>query len=107
MLQKQLLARKTKPKQLALTPILLLNVEPELTMHLKQVQLVSNHGKMTGTYDVYQGVDETKLIPLLTKALQEALNRIEALESNEVADDATDSALLTLVANLVYSCHCP
>jgi hypothetical protein len=36
----------------------------------------------TGTRDVYQGVDQTKLIPLLTKALQEALDRIEQLESN-------------------------
>ena len=35
----------------------------------------------TGTRDVYQGVDQTKLIPLLTKALQEALERIEALEN--------------------------
>ena len=35
----------------------------------------------TGTRDVYQGVDQTKLIPLLTKALQEALERIEALEA--------------------------
>ena len=29
---------------------------------------------------VYQGVDTTALIPLLTAALQEALSRIEALE---------------------------
>ena len=35
----------------------------------------------TGTRPVYQGVDQTKLIPLLTKALQEALERIEALEA--------------------------
>ena len=35
----------------------------------------------TGERDVYQGVDQTKLIPLLTKALQEALERIEALEA--------------------------
>ena len=38
--------------------------------------------EQTGTRDVYQGVDQTKLIPLLTKALQEALTRIEELESN-------------------------
>ena len=37
--------------------------------------------EQTGTRDVYQGVDQTKLIPLLTKALQEALERIEALEA--------------------------
>jgi hypothetical protein len=35
----------------------------------------------TGTQAVYQGVDQSKLIPLLTKALQEALERIEVLES--------------------------
>ena len=34
----------------------------------------------TGTRPVYQGVDQTKLIPLLTKALQEALDKIEVLE---------------------------
>ena len=34
----------------------------------------------TGTRPVYQGVDQSKLIPLLTKALQEALERIEVLE---------------------------
>jgi len=34
----------------------------------------------TGTRPRYQGVDQTKLIPLLTKALQEALERIENLE---------------------------
>ena len=36
----------------------------------------------TGNRPVYQGVDQIKLIPLLTKALQEALARIEELESN-------------------------
>ena len=35
----------------------------------------------TGTRPVYQGVDQSKLIPLLTKALQEALERIEVLEA--------------------------
>lgn len=35
----------------------------------------------TGTQPVYQAVDQTKLIPLLTKALQEALERIEVLEA--------------------------
>ena len=54
----------------------------------------------TGTEDLMQQADLISLVPILTKALQEALNRIEALESNEVVDDATDSALLTLVANL-------
>ena len=36
--------------------------------------------QQTGTRDVLQGIDQTKLIPLLTKALQEALERIEILE---------------------------
>lgn len=35
----------------------------------------------TGTQPVYQGVDQTKLIPLLTKALQESLDKIDALEA--------------------------
>ena len=35
----------------------------------------------TGTRPIYQGVDQTKLIPLLTKGLQEALERIEMLEA--------------------------
>lgn len=36
-----------------------------------------------GTREVpdYQGIDQSKLVPLLTKALQEALTRIEALEN--------------------------
>jgi hypothetical protein len=29
----------------------------------------------------YQGIDQSKLVPLLTAALQEALKRIEALEA--------------------------
>ena len=48
----------------------------------------------TGTRPVYQGVDQTKLIPLLTKALQEALERIEELES------AGASALEARIASL-------
>ena len=35
----------------------------------------------TGTQPVYQGVDQTKLIPLLTKALQEALTEIDSLKT--------------------------
>ena len=35
----------------------------------------------TGTQPVYQGVDQTKLIPLLTKALQEVLAKNEELET--------------------------
>lgn len=39
----------------------------------------------TGTRPVYQGVDQTKLIPLLTKALQEALEKIDVLETRLAA----------------------
>ena len=35
----------------------------------------------TGTQPVYQGIDQAKLVPLLTAALQEAIARIEALEN--------------------------
>ena len=61
----------------------------------------------TGTRDLMQGVSRGELIPLLTKALQETIAeneslkaRLDALEANEVVDDATDSSLLTLVADL-------
>ena len=39
----------------------------------------------TGTRPVYQGVDQTKLIPLLTKALQEAMQKNEDLEARIAA----------------------
>ena len=39
----------------------------------------------TGTRDVYQGVSQTKLIPLLTKALQEVLAKNEELETRIAA----------------------
>ena len=45
----------------------------------------------TGTQPVYQGVDQTKLIPLLTKALQEALERIEVLEQEHAAMQGTST----------------
>ena len=35
----------------------------------------------TGTKNAYQGIDQSKLIPLLTKTLQEALIRIDTLEA--------------------------
>ena len=41
--------------------------------------------QQTGVRDVYQGVDQTKLIPLLTKALQEALSEIDSLKERLVA----------------------
>ena len=50
-------------------------------------------GCVTGTKDevddegnpVYQGIDQSKLVPLLTAALQEALGRIETLEAEVAA----------------------
>lgn len=36
----------------------------------------------------YQGIDQSKLVPLLTKALQEALTKIEALEARVTALEA-------------------
>jgi len=35
----------------------------------------------TGTQPVYQGIDQAKLVPVLTAALQEAIAKIEALET--------------------------
>jgi hypothetical protein len=43
--------------------------------------------KEDGTPD-YQGIDQAKLVPLLTKALQEALTKIEALEARVTALEA-------------------
>jgi hypothetical protein len=48
---------------------------------------------ITGTKDavdadgnpVYQGIDQSKLVPLLTAALQEALTKIDALEARITA----------------------
>jgi hypothetical protein len=37
---------------------------------------------------VYQGIDQSKLVPLLTAALQEALTKIEALEARLTALEA-------------------
>ncbi|MEL0016356.1 MAG: tail fiber domain-containing protein [Rhodospirillales bacterium] len=39
----------------------------------------------TGTQPVYQGIDQSKLVPLLTAALQEAIAKIEALETRVAA----------------------
>jgi hypothetical protein len=36
----------------------------------------------------YQGIDQSKLVPLLTAALQEALQKIEALEARVAALEA-------------------
>jgi len=37
---------------------------------------------------VYQGIDQSKLVPLLTAALQEALTKIETLEARVAALEA-------------------
>ena len=52
---------------------------------------------VTGTKDevddegnpVYQGIDQSKLVPLLTAALQESLGRIETLETKVAALEAS------------------
>ena len=41
-----------------------------------------------GTRPDYQGIDQSKLVPLLTAALQEALNKIEAMETRLAALEA-------------------
>ena len=51
---------------------------------------------VTGTHDevdsdgnpVYQGIDQSKLVPLLTGALQEAIAEIETLETKVAALEA-------------------
>ena len=62
--------------------------EPELiSPEVKEVQPTyktvtrEKSWKKTGERDVMQGIDQSKLVPLLTAALQEALGRIEALEA--------------------------
>jgi hypothetical protein len=42
---------------------------------------------------VYQGIDQSKLVPLLTAALQEAIGRIETLEAQNAQLDARLTAL--------------
>jgi hypothetical protein len=62
-------------------------VVPEsVTGEKDQVQIVEikdEGGNVTGTEErpVYQGIDQSKIVPLLTAALQEALTKIEQLEA--------------------------
>ena len=42
----------------------------------------------TGTQPVYQGIDQAKLVPVLTAALQEAIAKIETLETKVAALEA-------------------
>ena len=67
---------------------------------------------VTGTKDevdadgnpVYQGIDQSKLVPLLTAALQEAIAKIETLEGmvavNNITIDEQQHQLSTLAARL-------
>ena len=45
------------------------------------------------TIPVYQGIDQSKLVPLLTGALQEAISKIETLETEMTALKARVTAL--------------
>jgi uncharacterized coiled-coil protein SlyX len=53
---------------------------------------------------VYQGIDQSKLVPLLTAALQEAIAKIETLEGmvavNNITIDEQQHQLSTLAARL-------
>ena len=48
-----------------------------------------------------RGVDYVSLIPPLVSTIKQLLNRVAALESNELTDDAVDVALLTQVSDLL------
>jgi hypothetical protein len=39
---------------------------------------------------IYQGIDQSKLVPLLTKALQEAIERIEVLEQKIISTESVE-----------------
>ena len=52
------------------------------------------------TIPVYQGIDQSKLVPLLTAALQEAISEIEALETQNTAQQTTIDDLLARVTAL-------
>ena len=57
------------------------NVITEAQPERTEQRLVSEAVMSTREVPDYQGIDQSKLVPLLTKALQEALQRIEALEA--------------------------
>jgi hypothetical protein len=54
------------------------------------VDVHDEDGNVTGQEErpVYQGIDQSKLVPLLTAALQEALGKIETLEARVAALEA-------------------
>jgi len=51
----------------------------------KEAESGNRYWVKTGTRPVYQAIDQAKLVPLLTAALQEAVLRIEALEAKLAA----------------------
>jgi hypothetical protein len=67
----------------------------EATFDAEGVELTPAVPAVKGTRSVpdYQGVDYSKLTPILTAALQEALNKIEVLEAQNAAFEARLSAL--------------
>ena len=52
------------------------------------------------TIPVYQGIDQSALVPLLTAALQEAISEIETLETQNTAQQTTIDDLLARVTAL-------
>ena len=53
---------------------------------VETVEVTDEDGNVTTeTRPVYQGIDQSKLVPLLTAALQEALQKIDALEARIVS----------------------
>ena len=54
------------------------------------VQTHTRTWTQTGSKPVYQGIDQSKLIPLLTAALQEAIAKIETLETKVAALEAAN-----------------
>ena len=56
------------------------------------VDIKDENGNVTGQEErpVYQGIDQSKLVPLLTAALQEALAEIETLKARVSALEATN-----------------
>jgi hypothetical protein len=53
---------------------------------VETVEVTDEDGNVTTeTRPVHQGIDQSKLVPLLTAALQEALQKIDALEARIVS----------------------
>jgi uncharacterized protein (UPF0335 family) len=48
----------------------------------------------------YQGIDQSKLVPLLTAALQEAITKIETLETENATQATQIADLITRVTAL-------